>query len=457
MAPKNRAALAVVVFTSWLGLVDSSRLVLPPPLREQRHTFVSFGRVIVSLYPPKLLSYSNDDEYSSSSSNSNGNGNNNNNNAVQPPLDDDDNTEALPFYVISASATSVATTPHEPSLQLPHIHRLIRGLLPPRNVPILKQQREEPRRTLAANTSNSIILQAITEPLIPTTVWEQLTGNEFPEHMERIDDLARTGAMLAAFEESNEWITWRPFGGGATTTTSHHHHTRGGANPTATAAAAASFVKDGEIRVWTGRATAQKTEACSYHGGQTPFVKTRSIVPMSVKEMVDLLLDSDRVTTYNPWSLGRIDCWVAPVTAVGADTTPANDDEARQRQQHVTKIVKNRIQPPLGSNQMISTTLLHARPWSDDGSWLVVSRAIGGTRYDEPGDASAGRSDIMLGVNWLQPTNNNEQSSCQLTSVTHVYSSAVPQMLAERLGVKSAIQFVKDMRGLTKKVAVGTQ
>ena len=78
----------------------------------------------------------------------------------------------------------------------------------------------------------------------------------------------------------------------------------------------------------------------------------------------------------------------------------------------------------------------------------MVSRAIGGTRYHEPDDDSAGRSDILLGVNLLQPI---DASSCQLTAVTHVYSSAVPAMLAERLGVKSAIKFVKDMRSLVEK------
>ena len=174
----------------------------------------------------------------------------------------------------------------------------------------------------------------------------------------------------------------------------------------------------------------------SYYGSQVPFIKTRSIIPLAVEEMVELLLDSSRVKTYNPWSLGRRDCWVADYDA-----------------EH-TKIVKNRVQPPFGAKAMVSTTLLHARPAAateDDGAWIVVSRSVGGFRFAEPDDATVGRSDILLGVNLLQPVDNE---SCLLTAVTHVYSSAVPTMLAERLGVQSAVKFVRDMRSLKVAAAV---
>ena len=246
-------------------------------------------------------------------------------------------------------------------------------------------------------------LQAITEPLIPQSVWDDLTGDEYPNHPERLDALAQTGARLAENDESDEWIAWKEFGNNNN--------------------------NNNDIQVWTGRALNKD----GYYGGQSPFVKTRSTIPLSAPEMVDLLLDSNRVQMYNPWSLGRQDCWISP-------------DSSQ------TKIVQNKTQPPLGKKPLVSTTLLHARPWKDNGSWLVVSRAIGGTRYQTFDSDSAARSDILLGVNLLEPLDDRE--SCQLTAITHVYSSAVPALLAERLGVKSAIKFVKDMRGLKKQQQV---
>lgn len=132
-------------------------------------------------------------------------------------------------------------------------------------------------------------------------------------------------------------------------------------------------------------------------------------------------MDSSRVKVYNPWTLGRRDLWT--------------DGEH-------TKIVKSKTQPPLGSKQIISTTFMHARPVQD--GWIVVSRGVGDKAFREEGDDSCGRSDFLLGVNYVTPVKDG--NSCQLINIAHVYSPALPQMLAERLGVKSAIQYVKDLR-----------
>lgn len=246
---------------------------------------------------------------------------------------------------------------------------------------------------------------SLTQPLIEESVWNQLSGTEFQEHPELQDALALMGEEVALNDSPSHWIDWHVYGGSSSSKGS---------------------LQDGAIRVWTGKCA--KEDSTSYYGAQLPFIKTRSIIPLAVDEMVDLLMDSSRVQSYNPWSLGRRDCWVA-------------DNGTR------TKIVKNRVQPPLGSKVMVSTTLLHARPATSaaDGSWIVVSRSVGGFHFAEADDATAGRSDILLGVNLLQPV---DDTSCILTAVTHVYTSAVPTMLAERLGVKSAVKFVKDMRSL---------
>ena len=76
----------------------------------------------------------------------------------------------------------------------------------------------------------------------------------------------------------------------------------------------------------------------------------------------------------------------------------------------------------------------------------MVSRAVGGGRFLDQNDEGCGTSDILLGVNLMEPTDCDD--SCVLTCINHVYCSAIPNMLAERLGVKGAIKFVKDMRAL---------
>ncbi|GAX14264.1 hypothetical protein FisN_1Hu459 [Fistulifera solaris] len=240
-------------------------------------------------------------------------------------------------------------------------------------------------------------LRHITEPLIPEDVWETMTGQEFQQHPETLDQLAKTGAWLAENDEVNEWVDWKVFG-------------------------SLGSLEKGDIQVWTGKA---KKEG---HGSEVPFIKSRSILPMPPEEVVELLMDSERVKTYNQWSQGRTDCWIAPA------------EEGSQKQ---TKIVKSTTQPPLGAKPVVSVTLLHARPWGSDGGWIVVSRSPGGNAYFDADDSLTSRSDILLGVNLLSPL---DEESCILTSLTHVYSPAIPAMLAERLGARSAINFAIDVR-----------
>lgn len=245
-------------------------------------------------------------------------------------------------------------------------------------------------------------LQCLTDPLIPQHVWDGLTGKEFTEHGELLDGLARTGLNLASQDESNDWIAW-----------------------TKVTASFKESLEDGAIHVWTGQTRRSGPNNQVFYGASAPFIKTRSIVPMSPIELIELMLDSNRVKTYNQWSIGRSDLW-------------KSEDER-------TKIVQNTNQIPMGKKPLQSTTLLHACPIGGavgpDASWLLISRAIG----PQPENKNVGTSDILLGVNMVQPLGEDKSV---LTSITHVYSSAVPGMLAERLGVKSAVKFVNDLRGL---------
>lgn len=243
--------------------------------------------------------------------------------------------------------------------------------------------------------STTAPIAALSNPLIEESVWEELSGEEFQQNPELVDALATTAVQVATNDTPDEWIDWR-------------ENQRGN-------------IEEGAICVWTG-----KSRNGSCKGSQIPLIKTRSIIPLSTNEMVDLMMDSERVKTYNTWSIGRSDCWVH------------NDH---------TKIVQNRVQPPVGSKLVVSTALLHARPCQEEeenGTWVIVTRAVKG--FETP--SNAGVSEILLGVNLLEPV---DATSCRLTAVNHVYSSSIPTMLAERVGVQSAVKFVKDLRRLKEE------
>lgn len=229
------------------------------------------------------------------------------------------------------------------------------------------------------------VAEALTKPLISEAAWNTQSGSEFQTKPALVQQLALTGKYVAANDNSDEWIQWRLY-------------------------------KDdpNDISVWTGKC---KKAGC--YGAHLPLIKSRSIIPLSCQDVVDLMMDSSKVPMYNTWSLGRKDCWV--------------------RDAH-TKIVQNRVQPPIGSKQVVSTTLLHACE-VDNNAWVIVSRAVRG--FPEPEDAS--KTEILLGVNLVEPISDN---SCRLTSVNHVYTSGLPTILAERLGVNGAIKFVNDLRRL---------
>ena len=304
-----------------------------------------------------------------------------------------------------------------------------------------------------AETLQRRYIESLTQPLMTERVWNQLTGTEWgsttstteePNHsLLLLDALTNMGENVARVDTPTDWIDWRVYGDKSSSTA----------------------LVDGAIQVWVGRCCATPPKGPSdeddrYLGIQLPFIKTRAMLPYSIPELVDLLLDSNKVVTYNPWSLGRKDCWI--------------DDSSTAKM--TTKIVQNRVQPPIpGARPVVSTTLLHARPLlsntipsasnskksssenSDDNSstsWIIVSRSIGNKHiYLDPSDSSSSsRSDILFGVNLLEPVVSTDgkidPNSCILTAVAHVYSPSVPLVLAERLGVQSAIKFVQDLRNL---------
>ena len=198
-----------------------------------------------------------------------------------------------------------------------------------------------------------------------------------------------------------------------------------------------------EVLVWTARFD----DHC--YGHELPIVKSRAIIPMSPKRFAELLMDSSKVRLYNKISLGRKDMKVFQAGIESEGTFGSGE----------TKIVRNLTKPPLTKKTMEFVTLMHARRlYPEDGlgeGYVIVSRAVSGKLERESANESGEnpaeqlRSEILLGVNIVRAL-NNDPNKADLTSITHVNSPMVPNMVAKKLGIKGAYDFVEDIRNSIK-------
>lgn len=293
-----------------------------------------------------------------------------------------------------------------------------------RRMPLLKRQVEEEENidveVEMTEHVDPTILKAVSKPFVPKAIWDRLRGVEFDEPSV-VEDLVASGLSMTASDggtaSDNEWITWKA-------------HAKN--EP-------ASNTDVDNVRVHVGRCS--KSDADDYYGANLPMIRTEAIIEnMKPSEMAELLLDSSRVKIYNKMSIGRTD-----LREISCD-------------KGIAKIVRNLTQPPVTSKKIESTTFMHARRLNDEGTYLVVSRAVclpnNDTTNGSSDDKENGKSEILLGVNLLEPYDGDR--SLKMTSVTHVYAPSLPAMIAARVGVNSAISFVKDIRSTCEEPAKAT-
>ena len=188
------------------------------------------------------------------------------------------------------------------------------------------------------------------------------------------------------------------------------------------------------VMVWSGRFRH------GLYGSDLPCVRAAAVMDMSAKALFDLLIDSTRVQEYNAMSLGRQDLLVLQSELDGGVFGG------------ITKIARSETRPPLLRKTLQFTSLLHGRVLdADAGSYLLVSRAV--TLRDNPehnnNNSTAPTvfvSEILMGVNIIRPMEDAPDRQCLLISVNHVRSPMVPLMIAKRIGLQAAINFVHDLR-----------
>lgn len=181
---------------------------------------------------------------------------------------------------------------------------------------------------------------------------------------------------------------------------------------------------DDHVLVWSGKFSH------GLYGSDLPAVRAAAVINMSPEKLLNLLVDSSRVKEYNAMSLGRTDLL--------ALDHPACEDTI------CTKVMRSESRPPLLRKTLQFTSLFHARRLEDDG-YLLVSRAVSGSGNPAANMNSSSIlvSEILLGVNVIRKISDHQ---CVFVTVNHVRSPMVPLMIAKRLGLQAAVNFICDLR-----------
>jgi len=271
--------------------------------------------------------------------------------------------------------------------------------------------RNKVKKEMPANVAmldKKTLFVGASQPLIPEDCWNQMTGEEYNVPGEGVvQALATSGQEMATNHENNEWVDWK--------------------DPLP-----ANIDDEDDIFVTTG--TSKKSGFAS----DIPWIKSVSILPMSPEEGANLIIDSSRVKMYNKLSVGREDVKII---------LPKTADNMEQQ----SKIVRNIVQLPVANKQVESVAMLHAQRLPN-GAHLIVSRALAGTKYASLPEKKIGKSYILLGVNLFEPIKGSPDQ-CKMTAVTHAFSPGVPLVLAKKLGVKSAKDFIKDLQAAVRPVS----
>lgn len=201
-----------------------------------------------------------------------------------------------------------------------------------------------------------------------------------------------------------------------------------------------------DILVWQG------TTNIDGPGKNLPVIKARGIVEASPELVLDLLMDSSRVGEYNKMSQGRSDLLYLQQ---GVHKTA---QESEYNIAGEAKIIRALNRPPVIRRNIEMMTLIYARPLFEEqtGSskgFISVSRSVW---EDETGVASTAndtiRSEMLLGVNLLREVLATDgQCHCELTTITHVHTTAVPEMLAKRMAPSHAVGYIKEIQSVFSK------
>lgn len=191
-----------------------------------------------------------------------------------------------------------------------------------------------------------------------------------------------------------------------------------------------SVLNESEVFVWSGNFSH------GHYGSDLPAVRAGGIINLSPKELLNLLVDSRRVKEYNKLCVGRTDLL----------TLQADDHLEGGPFGGITKVMKSESKPPMLRTTLQFTSLLHARALNDDSGYKMVTRAV--TLPEDKEDlANSLKSEILLGATILKKIEGHENKTLFI-SINHLRSPMVPTIIAKRIGLSAAANFIGDLRGV---------
>jgi hypothetical protein len=195
-----------------------------------------------------------------------------------------------------------------------------------------------------------------------------------------------------------------------------------------------SSIGDVGVLIWYG------SFRHKYYGHELPAIRSAGLVNMSAKALMELMVDSARVKEYNKLSLGRTD-----VVTFSTDM-----DQQGPFGKSITKVMRSESKPPLVRKILVFVSMLHARELEDGSGYLIVTRAVHTPQDDgaaPPLKSSSNmlKSEIILGVNFIRKV-DGQSDKCVMINVNHIRSPMIPMMVAKRLGVASAVNFLSDIK-----------
>eukprot|EP00980_Cylindrotheca_fusiformis_P010854 scaffold2462_cov127-Cylindrotheca_fusiformis.AAC.11 len=186
------------------------------------------------------------------------------------------------------------------------------------------------------------------------------------------------------------------------------------------------------VLIWSGKWLGPK-----YYGSETALFLARGVVQRSPRQFLDLLWTSSRTSEYNAYNLGRSDTLIV-------------EDDIRHGGDFGTKVVKSETKVPFTGLSVGLSTLMNASSLEDEEGFVVVSRSLNsgmaGCHVKNSGQVDpCGKNEVILGVNIMRPVPGKPHLT-DLTSLSQVKSSMVPQFLTTRIGILGVQDFFKNVR-----------
>ena len=191
-----------------------------------------------------------------------------------------------------------------------------------------------------------------------------------------------------------------------------------------------------QILIWSGDYQGPK-----HYGSDSPHFLAQGIVPISPRELLNMLWDSDRTGEYNKFCLGRSDVLIV------------DDGIASSGGLQGTKVIKSQTKVPFTRMSVSMSVCMHARALrGPNEGFMIVSRSLNCGVAGRHVGASKGversnKSEILIGVNLLIPIPGKKDAT-RLVSVSQVSASLVPPFLAKKIGFMGVEDFFNNVRSL---------